>query len=192
MMNPKIDAYIERSEMWPAEMRTLRPILLECGLEEALKWGKPCYSHDGANIVIMQEMKGFLSLMFFKGGLLEDPAEVLHSQGPNSRSAMRMQFTSADEVTGMTGTIRDYVEEAVDVEKAGLEVGPAPEPEWVEELQVRLDEDPELRAAFEALTPGRRREYNLHFSEAKQSKTRQARVEKHVPRILEGKGFRDR
>ena len=173
-------------------MAALRPILLGCGLSEAIKWGKPCFSHEGDNIVIMQEMKAFLALMFFKGALLEDPDGVLVDQGPNSRSARRIEFTSVDDVTRLADTVAAYVAEAIDVVEAGLEVGPAPEPDLVEELQRRLDADPDLRAAFEGLTPGRRREYNLHFSDAKQSSTRERRVEKYVPKILAGKGFRDR
>ncbi len=187
-----VDTYISRTEQWPAEITALRRILLASGLTEATKWGKPCYSHDGANIVIVQEMKNFLALMFFKGALLSDPAGVLHAQGPNSRSARRMQFTSVDDVERLAGVVTEYLDEAIAVEEAGLEVEPAPELELVEELQHRLDENPELKAAFEALTPGRQREYHLHISSAKQSSTREARVDKFVPKILAGKGFRDR
>jgi len=190
--NPEIDRYIGRSQQWPDEMAALRPILLGSGLTEQLKWAKPCYCHGGKNIAIMQEMKEFLALMFFKGALLEDPAGVLVEQGPNSRSARRIEFRSVDDVTRLADTVAAYLDEAVAVEEAGLEVGPAPAPELVAELQQRLDGDPALRTAFEALTPGRQREYNLYFSEAKQAKTRVARVEKYVPKIREGKGFRDR
>ncbi len=191
-MNPKVDAYIARSERWPQEMTRLRDVLLGCGLTEELKWGKPCYAHGGANIAIIQEMKDFLALMFFKGALMEDPEGILEEQGPNSRSALRIRFTSPADVERLAGTLPDYVAEAIRVEEAGLEVGPAPDLALAEELQQRLDGDPDLAAAFEALTPGRQREYNLHISEAKQSSTRAARVEKHVDRIREGKGLRDR
>jgi uncharacterized protein YdeI (YjbR/CyaY-like superfamily) len=191
-MNPDVDAYINRSQMWPAEMAALRPILLDCGLTEAIKWGKPCYSHDGKNIAIMQEMKDFLALMFFKGALLNDPAGVLRAQGPNSRSALRVEFASVDDVTRLRDTVAACVVEAIAVEAAGLEVGPAPELALVDELQQRLDDDPALRTAFESLTPGRQREYNLIISDAKQASTRAARVDKYAPRILEGKGLRDR
>lgn len=190
-MNPKVDAYIKRSEKWPVEMAALRPVLLGCGLTEAIKWGKPCFSHDANNIVIFQEMNDHLSLMFFKGALMKDPAGVLKPQGPNSRSAMRIAFTSMEDVAELTDTVKEYVAEAIAIEEAGLEVGPAPEPELVEELRNRLEEDTALEAAFEALTPGRQREYNLYFSGAKQAKTRQARVEKYIPKIMAGKGFRD-
>jgi uncharacterized protein YdeI (YjbR/CyaY-like superfamily) len=191
MMNPKVDAYIGRSKKWPEEMTVLRPILLGCGLTEDIKWGKPCYSHEGKNIVIVQEMNDFLSLMFFKGALLSDPAGILKEQGPNSRSARRIEFTSTEDVSRLADTVGAYIGEAINVEEAGLEVGPAPDLVLVEELQNRLGQDPAFKAAFEALTPGRQREYNLYFSNAKQAKTRTARIEKYAQKILDGKGFRD-
>ena len=191
-MNPDVDAYIKRSEKWPEEMTDLRPTLLGCGLTEEIKWGKPCYCHDGKNIVILQEMNEFLALMFFKGALLNDPEGLLEEQGPNSRSARRMRFTSIEDVERLSDTLKVYIGEAIDVEAAGLELGPAAELVLVEELQNRLDQDPALAAAFESLTPGRQREYNLYFSDAKQAKTREARVEKYAQKILDGKGFRDR
>lgn len=191
-MDPKVDDYIGRSTTWPEELAALRPILLGCGLDESIKWGKPCYSDGDRNIAIMQEMKGFLALMFFKGALLDDPQGVLRSQGPNSRSARRVELTSVDDVAAHEATIRDLVASAIAVEEAGLSVGPAPELELCEELTERLAADPELAAAFEALTPGRQREYNLHIADAKQAKTREARIDKYVPQILAGKGMRDR
>jgi uncharacterized protein YdeI (YjbR/CyaY-like superfamily) len=173
-------------------MSGLRLVLLDRGLTEAIKWGKPCYSHEGRNIVILQEMKEFLALMFFKGALLEDPSGVLEEQGPNSRSARRIRFTSVDDVARLSDTVAAYIDEAISIEEAGLEVGPAPDLVLVEELRQRLDDDPALRTAFEALTPGRQREYNLIIAEAKQASTRAARVDKYAPRILDGKGLRDR
>ena len=140
-MNPKVDAYIARSEQWPAEITELRAVLLGCGLDEELKWGKPCYVHEGSNIAIVQEMKGFLALMFFKGALLSDAAGVLEDQGPNSRSARRMRFTSVDDVKRLADAVRACVQEAIDAEDAGLEVGPPPELVLAEELQERLDGD---------------------------------------------------
>ena len=187
-----VDEYLECSEQWPDEIAALREVLLGCGLNETIKWGKPCYTHGGGNIVIVQEFKDFLALMFFKGALLDDPDGVLEPQGPNSRSAQRMCFASVDDVTQSAQTIEAYITKAIEVEESGAEVGPAPEPELVGELRERLDRDPTLAEAFEALTPGRRRAYNLHFADAKQSKTRAARVERHAPRILEGKGLHDR
>ncbi|WP_425590952.1 YdeI/OmpD-associated family protein [Candidatus Neomicrothrix sp.] len=188
----KVDAYIDRSTKWPEVMTRLRPILAGCGLTEEIKWGKPCFSQDGHNIVIFQEMKEFLALMFFKGALLSDPDGILEQQGPNSRSALRICFRSIDDANRLADTVKAYVEEAIDVEEAGLQVAPAPVLPPPEELQNRLETDPAFKAAFEALTPGRQREYNLYFSDAKQSKTRNARVDKYAPKILAGKGFRDR
>ena len=190
--NPKVDAYVERSERWPDIVAALRPVLVRAGLGEDLKWGKPCYVHDGKNVAIVQEMNDFVALMFFKGALLADPDAVLEDQGPNSRSARRMRFTSVDDVTRLADTVTAYVAAAVDVEEAGLTVGPAPELELVDELQARLDADPRLAAAFADLTPGRRREYHLHVAQAKQAKTRHSRIDRVIERILAGKGLRDR
>ena len=191
-MNVEVDAYVERSERWGDEMRVLRPILLGAGLTEEIKWAKPCYSCDGKNIAIVQEMKKFLALTFFKGALLSNAEGVLEDQGPNSRSARRIRFTSVDDVERLADAVMVCIAEAIAVEEAGLEVGPAPEPVLVEELQQRIDQDPAFRAGFEGLTPGRRREYNMYFSDAKQATTRAARVEKCASKILAGKGLRDR
>jgi uncharacterized protein YdeI (YjbR/CyaY-like superfamily) len=188
----EVDAYVTRSERWRHEIEALRPVLTGCGLVEEIKWAKPCYTHDGSNIVIVQEMKDFLALMFFKGALLADALGLLEDQGPNSRSARRIRITSVDDVVRLADAIGEYVREAVAVERSGRKVEPAPELELVDELRTRLDADPALRAAFDALTPGRQREYNLHVSGAKQSSTRSSRVEKNVQRILDGRGLRDR
>lgn len=190
--HPDVDAYLERSNRWPSVIRELRPILLGAGLTEQVKWGKPCYSHEGRNITIVQEMKDFLALMFFTGALLADPADVLEEQGPNSRSARRIRFTSVDDVRRLAPTLEAYLAEAIQVEQAGVEVAPRPELVLVEELQRRLDENPDLRAGFERLTPGRQREYHLHVSGAKQSSTREARVDRCAERIRAGRGLRDR
>lgn len=189
-MNPKVDAYIARSTKWPEEMRLLRPILLSCGLAEDIKWGKPCYSATDRNIVIMQEMNEFLSLMFFKGALLAEPHNVLPEQGPNSRSARRMVFTTVDEVDRSGEVISSYVAEAISVEDRGLQVAAAPSLVLGEELQQRLGTDPALKAAFEALTPGRQREYNV-VSDAKQASTRHARIDKYAAKIFAGRGMRE-
>lgn len=191
-MNPDVDAYIAKSDQWSDVIAALRPILLESGLREEIKWAKPCYSHDGKNIAIVQEMKDFLALMFFKGALLTDPEGVLQAQGPNSRSARRICFTSRDDVARLGPAVAACLDEAIQVEEAGLAVDPPAALELTEELRRRLDHDPELKAAFEALTPGRQREYNLHISAAKQASTREARVDKCAPKIRQGKGFRDR
>ena len=140
----------------------------------------------------MQEMKDFLALMFFKGMFLSDAAGVLEDNGPNSRSAKRMCFTSPGDIARLADTVRAYVAEAIAIEEAGLEAGPPPELVLVDELRQRLEADPTLEAAFEALTPGRQREYNLYFSDAKQSATRESRIDKYADKIMSGKGLRDR
>lgn len=187
-----VNAYLEASEQWPEEIRALRPLLVSAGLDEEIKWGKPCYTYEDANIVIVQEFAENLALMFFKGILLDDPAGVLKEVGPNSHAARRMMFTSVEDVETHADVVTEYVTEAIAVEKAGMEVPARPEEELAPELAERLAEDPDLAEAFDQLTPGRRRAYNLHVSEAKQSSTRERRVDSIVPRILEGKGLRDR
>lgn len=190
--NAKVDELLDGSRRWSAELAAVRPVLWATGLTEHVKWGKPCYSHDGANIAILQEMKDFLALMFFKGALLADPDGVLEEQGPNSRSARRICFRSVADVERLAPTVAAYVAEAVTVEAAGLAVGPAPEPEPVDELRERLADDDAFRAAFEGLTPGRRREYHLYFAAAKKPATRADRVDRCARKILAGKGLRDR
>lgn len=189
---PDVDAYLKAAEQWPQEIQALRPLLLAAGLDEEIKWGKPCYTRDGANIAIVQEFSNNLALMFFKGILLDDPNGVLEEVGPNSHAARRMTFTSAHDVETHADVVTAYVEEAIAAEEAGTEVPPRPNEELAEELAERLAQDPEVFTAFDELTPGRQRGYNLHVSEAKQSSTRERRVDKIVPRILEGKGLHDR
>jgi uncharacterized protein YdeI (YjbR/CyaY-like superfamily) len=189
---PDVDAYLEASDQWPAEIRALRPLLLDCGLTEEIKWGKPCYCLDDANIALIQEFSDHLALMFFKGVLLDDPAGVLHDQGPNSHAAKRIKFTSTEDVDARSDVVTAYLREAIAHEQAGTELPARPDEELAPELVDRLASDDELAEAFENLTPGRQREYNLHVSDAKQSSTRERRVDKIVPRILSGKGLRDR
>ena len=191
-MNPDVDAFIDGAGRWHDELLAMRPILLATGLDETLKWRQPCYTHDDRNIVIMGEMKAGMTLGFFKGMFMSDPDGVLEDNGPNSRSVRRMFFTSVAEVEQRAELVARYVAEAIRVEQSGVTAGPAPEPDWVAELQDALDADPAFRAAFEALTPGRRRAYNLHFADAKQSSTRAARVARYRPKILDGKGLQDR
>jgi uncharacterized protein YdeI (YjbR/CyaY-like superfamily) len=187
-----VDLYVSRSTLWPDVITALRPVLLRCDMTESIKWNKPSYQHAGRNIAIIQEMKEFLSLMFFKGALIDDTDGVLEEQGANSRSAKRMVFRSVAEVEARANTIEAYVRRAIAIEDAGLSVPPPAELELVAELQARLDRDQALHAAFAALTPGRRREYHLHISGAKQSATRESRIDACTPRILAGKGLRDR
>lgn len=189
---PALDEFFDSLENWGAEAKKLRTILRRCPLEEVLKWRKPCYAHKGDNIAIIQPFKNFLALLFFKGALLDDPDGLLESQGKNTRSALRLCFTSVKEVSASRAAIEAFVAQAIEVERQGLTVDAPSELVLADELRARLDRNKKLKAAFEALTPGRQREYNLFISGAKQAKTRAARVEKHVERILAGKGLRDR
>lgn len=189
---PDVDAYLAASDQWPKEIEAVRPLLLSCGLDEQIKWGKPCYCLGDANIVLLQEFSDHLALMFFKGVLLDDPEGVLVAQGPNTHGAKRILFTSTDDVRVLADVVVAYVREAIEHERAGTELPPRPEEELAAELAERLAADDRLAEAFEGLTPGRQREYNLHVSGAKQSSTRERRVDQITPRILEGKGLRDR
>ncbi len=189
---PDVDAYLAASERWPDEVAAIRPLLLACGLDEQIKWGKPCYSSGDANIVLLQEFTDHLALMFFKGVLLDDPDGVLEAQGPNTHAAKRMCFTSTAEVEARAATITAYVRAAIAHEEAGTALPPRPDDELAPELVERLASDVDFADAFDRLTPGRQREYNLHISGAKQSATRERRVDQIVPRVLIGKGLRDR
>ncbi len=191
-MGAELDNRFNEADLWRDEALALREILLGCDLTEERKWGKPCYRHGDDNVCIIQRMKPHLALMFFKGALMEDPDGVLRSQGENTRSALRVEFTSMDDVTGRADTVRALVAEAIRVEKAGLKVEAPEEPDYPDELVEALEADDELREAFEGLTPGRRRYYLIHFSEPKKSETRSNRIAKSRDRILAGKGFNER
>ena len=189
-MNPKVDGFLTKAKKWQEEMKKLRGITLGCGLTEELKWGKPCYTFQKSNIVIIQGFKEFCALMFCKGALLKDPNGILNEFG--WQSARRIPFTNVLEIVEMEPILKAYICEAIDAEKAGLKVRLKKKPEPIpEELQDKLDEIPALKAAFDGLTPGRQRGYILYFSAAKQSKTRASRVEKCMPQILKGKGLDD-
>jgi len=189
-MNPKVDEYLRKAKKWRKEIEKLRRISLACGLTEELKWGKPCYTFQKSNIVIIQGFKESCVLLFCKGALLNDPKGILKKFG--WQAARRIPFTNVREVVEMEPILKAYIHEAMEAERAGLKVNFKKNPEPVpEELQSKLDESPALKAAFDRLTPGRRRGYILYFSGAKQSKTRESRVEKCMPRILNGKGLND-
>jgi len=189
-MNPQVDEYFRKAEKWQQEMEKLRQISLVCGLTEELKWGKPCYTFQESNIVIIQGFKEFCALLFCKGALLEDPNRILKKFG--WQAARRIPFTNVREIGEMEPILRTYIHEAIEAEKAGLEVNLKKNPEPIpEELQKQFDETPALKTAFAALTPGRQRGYILYFSAAKQSKTRKSRVEKCMQQILNGKGLND-
>jgi uncharacterized protein YdeI (YjbR/CyaY-like superfamily) len=190
--NPKVEAYVDRAKQWQKELKQLRTICLDCGLTEDFKWGQPCYTFQGSNVVIIQGFKELCALLFFKGPLLKDSKGLLQKPGENSRAACRIPFTGLQEIVEMEPILKAYIQEAIEVEKAGLKVDLERNPEPVpEELESKFTEMPALKTAFEALTPGRQRAYILHFSAPKQSKTRESRVEKCIPQILDGKGLND-
>jgi uncharacterized protein YdeI (YjbR/CyaY-like superfamily) len=189
-MNPKVDGFLTEAKSWREEFEKLRMVCLECELTEELKWGKPCYTFQKSNIVIIQGFKEFCALLFCKGALLSDPNGILKKFG--WQAARRIPFTSVREIVEIEPVLKAYINEAVAAEKAGLEVEFKKNPEPIpEELQNKLDESRALKTAFGALTPGRQRGYILYFSAAKQSKTRESRVEKCVQQILDGKGLND-
>lgn len=193
-MNPKVDAYVGRATMWLEETEKLREILLDCGLTEELKWGKPCYTSQGRNIVIIQGFKAYLALLFFKGYMLQDPQGILVKTGENTKVGRQIRFNDTQEIVELEPILRAYIAEAIEVEQSGVKEDIMKEThlDIPEEFQNKLDENPALKAAFEALTPGRQRAYVYYFSAPKQSKTRESRVEKYTQQILDGKGLNDR
>ncbi|WP_239254680.1 YdeI/OmpD-associated family protein [Listeria ilorinensis] len=191
-LNPKVDAYLDRITIWQQETEALRAVLLESGLIEDFKWGKPCYTADGKNIVIVQGFKSYFALMFPKGALLKDTKKILVPVGENSQSAMQIRFTDVADVEQKAASVLTYIDEAVAIEKAGLKVeSKKTEIPMPVELEAKMKESPELKTAFENLTPGRQKAYLLFFSSAKQAKTRETRIEKNIERILNGKGLND-
>lgn len=190
--NSKVDAYFSNAKKWREELKKLRRIVLACQLTEELKWGKPCYTFQDSNIVIIIGFKQYCSLLFCKGALLKDSHGILIKPGESTQAARQIRFTNVREVVKMEPILKAYLREAIEAEKAGLKVTFKKNPEPIPgELQSKLDEIPALKAAFEALTPGRQRAYILYFSAAKQSKTRESRVEKCMRQILKGKGLND-
>ncbi|MGX5816601.1 YdeI/OmpD-associated family protein [Chitinophaga lutea] len=191
-MNPKADFYFE-TEQWHAETNRLREIVLSCGVTEEVKWGVPCYTYNDANVVLIHTFKEYCALLFHKGALLSDPEGVLIRQTENVQAARQLRFTSLKEINKLASVIKSYIYEAVEVERAGLQVPMKKVSEFKvpEEFRIKLDKLPALKTAFEALTPGRQRAYLLYFGAAKQAKTRESRVEKYMPQILAGKGLED-
>ncbi|MEO9476255.1 MAG: YdeI family protein [Cyclobacteriaceae bacterium] len=193
-MNQKVNWFFEKDTKWKKEYQMLRSIILDCGLTEELKWGCPCYTFATNNIVLIHGFKGYCALLFHKGVLLKDSNNILVQQTENVQSARQIRFTHVEEIVDLKTTIKAYVFEAIEVEKAGLEVKMKDTSQFKmpEELLTKFEENPDLKKAFERLTPGRQRGYLLHFSQPKQSKTRVSRIDKSVPKILEGKGWNDR
>ena len=192
-LNPKVDFYFTKNEKWQKETEQLRTIVLDCGLTEELKWGCPCYVLGKNNIVLIHVFKEYCALLFFKGALLHDANAILVQQTENVQAARQIRFTNVREIVKMKAALKAYIYEAIEVEKAGLKVKLKKTEEYKipEEFQTKLDENPALKTAFKALTPGRQRAYIFHFSQPKQSKTREARVEKYIQRILDGRGWDD-
>ncbi|HXA01609.1 MAG TPA: YdeI family protein [Cytophagaceae bacterium] len=192
-MNPKVDFYFSKAKKWREELEQLRTIVLDCELSEELKWGCPCYTFQKSNIVLIHVFKEYCALLFFKGALLKDPKGILIQQTENVQAARQVRFTSVREIVKMERTVRAYIHEAIEVEKAGLKVSLKKTKEFAmpEEFQKKSDEMPALKTAFKALTPGRQRAYLLYFSQAKQAKTRESRIEKCMRQILNGKGLND-
>ncbi len=191
--NPKVDWYFDKAKKWQEEFEKLRNVVLECGLTEELKWGCPCYTFKKRNIVLIHGFKEYCALLFFKGALLKDPKRILIQQTKNVQAARQIRFTSVREITKLKPILKAYIHEAIEVEKAGLKVPLKKTKEFSmpAEFQNKLNENPALKKAFNALTPGKQRGYLLYFSQPKQFKTRAARVERHVQQILNGKGLND-
>jgi uncharacterized protein YdeI (YjbR/CyaY-like superfamily) len=192
--NPNLDRYFSKAMAWQSELELLRGILLDCDLSEELKWGKPAYTHDGSNIVVLMPLKKTCAVLFMKGALLEDPNSLLIQPGENSQSARQMRFTSRAEIIKLKATLKRYVKQAIAVEESGVKVAFKKSSDLVypREFQDKLDRNSALRRAFQALTPGRQRQYHIYFTGAKQAATRTARVEKAIPLILDGMGLNDR
>ena len=192
-MNPKVGWYFEKNEKWQKETRKLRTIILDCGLTEELKWGCPCYTYESSNVVLIHVFKEYCAVLFFKGALLADPDGILVQQTENVQAARQVRFTNIKEVKERERILKTYIYEAIEVERAGLQVKLKKTKDFKipEEFQTKLDKMPSLKKAFDALTPGRQRGYIFHFSQPKLSKTREARVEKYLKQILSGKGLDD-
>ena len=192
-MNPNVDFYFNKAKNWQSAVVQLRHLILDCGLNEELKWGCPCYSFQKANIVLIHYFKDYCAVLFFKGALLKDNDKLLIQQTQNVQAARQIRFTNVAEIVAIETVLKTYIYEAIEVEKAGLKVVLKKTAEFniAEEFQKKLDGNSALKAAFEALTPGRQRAYHLYFLAAKQLKTREARVEKYIPQIINGKGLDD-
>lgn len=191
--NPKVDFFFDKAEKWNKEYELLRSIILDCGLTEELKWGCPCYMYHESNIVLIHGFKEYCAILLFKGALLNDPEGIMVQQTKNVQSARQIRFTNAKEIAKMERVLKSYIYQAIEIDKAGLKVSLKKTTEYSipDEFKKRLDKNRTLKTAFNALTPGRQRAYLLHFSLAKQSKTREARIDKHIPQILKGKGLND-
>lgn len=177
---------------WQQELVLLRSIILDCGLTEEVKWSNPCYTYNDKNVLMLGAFKAYCFISFFKGALLNDKNNILDKAGENSQHSRLIKFTKDSDIAAMEKTIKQYIKQAIEIEKAGLKVETIPNPEPIpDEFKLAMEENPELKNAFFALTPGRQRSWVLHFSSAKQAQTRISRIEKYTPKILQGKGFHD-
>ena len=192
-MNPDVDFYFSKAKKWQQEIEKLRIIVLDCQLSEELKWGCPCYTFENNNIVLIHVFKEYCALLFFKGALIKDTKGILIQQTENVQAARQIRFNNVQQIVKLLPIVKDYIHEAIEVEKAGLKVELKKTSEYTipEEFQKKLDELPALKKAYEALTPGRQRAYLFYFSQPKQSKTRESRIEKCIKSILNGKGLND-
>jgi uncharacterized protein YdeI (YjbR/CyaY-like superfamily) len=192
-MNPELDFFFSKPGKWQQEIKQLRMVILECGLKEELKWGNPCYTFQESNIVLIHGFKEYCALLFFKGALLQDTHGILIQQTKNVQAARQVRFTNVKEIVKLAPILKTYIYQAIEVEKAGLKVKLKKTSEFKipEEFKNKLDKNPALKTAFDALTPGRQRAYIYYFSQAKQSKTRDSRIEKCMKQILDGKGLND-
>ena len=192
-MNPAVDFYFSKDKNWQEEINQLRMVVLDCGLTEELKWGCPCYTFQKSNIVLIHVFKEYCALLFFKGALLNNSKSMLIQQTENVQAARQVRFTNIKEIVKAEKILKAFVYEAIEVEKAGLKVNLKKPEEFTiaEEFKKKLDKNPALKTAFKALTPGRQRAYLLHFSQPKQSKTRESRIEKCIQQMLNGKGLND-
>ena len=191
--NPKVDFYFDKASKWQEEYNRLRMIVLDCGLTEELKWGCPCYTYENKNVVLIHGFKEYCALLFMKGALMNDAKNILIQQTENVQSGRQVRFTGAEEITKLRATLKAYIYEAIEIEKAGLKVELKKTVEYTmpEELKSTLDKNAALKKAFKALTPGRQRGYIFYISSAKQAKTREARIEKYISHIMAGKGIDD-
>lgn len=192
-LNPKVEFYFSKAKKWQKEMEKLRMIILNCQLTEELKWGVPCYTMQKNNIVLIHAFKDYCALLFFKGVLLNDANGILIQQTENVQAARQIRFTNINDIIKLEATLKTYIYEAIEIEKAGLKVILKKNTELIfpEEFQNKLNEMADLKNAFDSLTPGRQRAYNLFFAAPKQSKTRESRIKKCIPLILKGKGLND-
>jgi uncharacterized protein YdeI (YjbR/CyaY-like superfamily) len=192
-MNPELDFFFSKPGKWQQEIKQLRMVILECGLKEELKWGNSCYTFQESNIVLIHGFKEYCALLFFKGALLQDTHGILIQQTKNVQAARQVRFTNVKEIVKLAPILKTYIYQAIEVEKAGLKVKLKKTSEFKipEEFKNKLDKNPALKTAFDALTPGRQRAYIYYFSQAKQSKTRDSRIEKCMKQILDGKGLND-